>query len=159
LPTSKPDWPPSPYIVASQAGDVVFPSHVPLSCVPPIRFVLSNGFTATLWNCRVESPWFSVVSFVGTAERSSLHVVVYGPKSGLQFDVASVSCPLERITPPSEPSKKRSGFAGSTPSACWSGWIPVVGEALSRVWSVQVFPASCDSSTARPLLIDRPNRL
>ena len=51
------------------------PFHVPLSCVPPIRFVESNGFTDTLWYWSVDSPWLIEVIWVGTADRSSAHVV------------------------------------------------------------------------------------
>jgi hypothetical protein len=36
----------------------------------------------------------------------------------------STSSPLERIRPPSEPSRNSAGFPGTVTIACWSGWIP-----------------------------------
>src|SRR3954447_9514680 len=117
-----------------QELELTGPSHVPLSCVPPISV---EPLVAIPWNCRVDRPAFIVVSFVGTAESCCRQDVVYTPLPVGQFADASATWPLEWMSPPSDPSKNRSGLAGSTSSVCWSGWMPVVGEALSRVWSAQ----------------------
>src|SRR5262249_32200761 len=129
LPMSKPDWPPSPYIVDVQFGLAVVPSHVPLSCVPPCRSDGFAGLIETLWNCSVDSPAFRVVSVVGIAFSMFVHAALLAAprprwlQSFVPFAEPSMRTPLERIRPPSEPSQNWSGFDGGVTIACWSGWI------------------------------------
>src|ERR671937_2325701 len=115
--------------------------NVPLSCVPPITLSTLAGLTDRLWNWRVFSPLFRLVSVVGTADSSCLHraslsaafVPVNVRES--QRDDVSLSVPSERMTPPSEPSQNCRGLLGFTTSACWSGWRPfgAVGDEASSV--------------------------
>src|SRR5580704_1680657 len=107
LPISKPDWPPSPKIVCTHFSIFEVTSQVPLSCVPPCRSFTLNGFTDRLWNCNVVNPLLMLVSLVGTRESSCWQQVSTAPDNDLdaQFAEISVTCPLERIVPPSEDSQ------------------------------------------------------
>src|SRR5438477_12118887 len=91
-----------------------------------MTFFTFAGFTDRLWNCSVLRPLFRLVSTLGTADSSCLQRVSPSPESPResQRDDVSASVPLERITPPSEPSQNCSGLFGLTASACWSGWRP-----------------------------------
>src|SRR5215510_6015275 len=107
-------------------GQTTYPpvvSNVPLSCVPPIRFFGSNRLTERLWNCSVESRLFRLYRYVGTRESSCWQSVSPPPESprAAHWDETSAKAPLERIRPPSEPSKNILGLLGLTTSACWSG--------------------------------------
>ena len=151
---SKPDCPPSPYIVCGQLSLPAVPSQVPLSCVPPCRCFGSRGSTETVLNCSVESPVFRLEICVGTIESAFWHATRLAGLSGrsVQSPEASAVVPLDLTTPPSEPSKKSFGFDGETTRACWSGWMPFCGSCVSAVWSPQCSPASTESRTVLPLL-------
>src|SRR6266567_6798511 len=102
-------------------------SNVPLSCVPPIKPELgAAGLMERLWNCRVESPSLRLDSCVGTRDSNCLHsALLMGPSGRLSHCAEmSAKAPLDRMRPPSDPSKKRPGLLGATTSACWSGWMP-----------------------------------
>src|SRR4029453_14967248 len=128
-------------------------SNVPLSCVPPIRFLESNGLTDRLWNCSVDRPLFKLNRCEGTRESSCWHNVKPFPVRPRAAHCAetSVKSPLERMSPPSEPSKNKYGLPGCVTIACWSGWMPfgVSGDEASQLMSVKLAPASVDSKTPR----------
>ena len=85
------------------------------------------------------------------------------PEPAVAADEILLKVPVDRTSPPSEPSKNCIGLLGLTTSACWSGWIefpatavllqqlPAGGGAVvaSRVWSVQLAPAFLDKRTPR----------
>src|SRR6516164_317872 len=99
-------------------------SKVPLSCVPPCRCFGLSGATDRLWNCNVESPLFRLNKREGTLDSScwqSARFAPLSPRYVVHCDEISEKLPLERMSPPSEPSKNRPGFVGLTTSACWSG--------------------------------------
>src|SRR5205823_842634 len=102
-------------------------SNVPLSCVPPIKLDVGfAGLIERLWNCNVESPSLRLVSCVGTRESSCLQsALLLGPSGRLSHcGEMSAKEPLDRMRPPSDPSKNNPGLFGATASACWSGWRP-----------------------------------
>src|SRR6266516_5957881 len=130
-------------------------SNVPLSCVPPCRSFELAGFTERLWNWIVSSPTLRLTSCLGTRDSSCWHRVRSLPTSERKLHREEVleKTPSDRTTPPSEPSKNWLGLAGFVTSTCWSGWSPcgLVGEYASSVMSVQLTPASVESTTPRPL--------
>src|SRR5439155_26490460 len=86
-------------------------SNVPLSCVPPIRFFGSNALTDRLWNCSVESVLFRSNRNVGTRESNCWQSVKFPsvrPRDAHSEEM-SAKAPLDRIKPPSEPSKNIAG--------------------------------------------------
>src|SRR5919197_221994 len=112
--TSKPDWPPSPTIEFVHRTGLPSVVHVPLSCVPPWSTLTLNGLTDRLWNCSVVSPWLMPWSRVGTRESICLQRasrVALSPRESHSLET-SANEPLERIKPPSFPSKNCSGFDG-----------------------------------------------
>src|SRR5437764_3165520 len=136
-------------------------SNVPLSCVPPMRlFCGFFGSTDRLWNCRVLSPLFRSASWFGTRQRSDLQYAVsaaFRPRES-HLDETSANLPSEIWMPPSSPTMNCDGLPGTVTSACWSGCMASAWfGSPSWVRSLQVAPASVDSSTARPL--SRPCRL
>src|SRR6266498_5489758 len=116
MPTSKPDWPPSPIIVFSHVTVSPADCHVPLSCVPPCRSVTSCGLTERLWNWSVDRPLFRLVSFDGMRESSCLQRTSLSPLSprlgSSHHEERSTNSPLERITPPSPASMNWNGSFG-----------------------------------------------
>src|SRR6266550_6430076 len=101
-------------------------SNVPLSCVPPIRLFFGLfGSTDRLWNCSVARPPFSVVSWLGTCDRSDLQYAlsaVLSPRESHLYDT-SAKLPSDRMTPPSDPAMNCSGLPGTVTRSCWSGCI------------------------------------
>src|ERR1044071_2099535 len=153
---SNDDTPPSPYIVWPHVWLPAVPSQVPLSCVPPWTSFGFRGFTDSVWNCSVDRPVLRLSMCVGILASELWHAASDRAPSPrvAQTSEPSTSDPLERTTPPSEPSKNCSGFDGFVTSACWSGWIPFcvpLPAVLSAVWSYQCAPASSESRTVRPL--------
>src|SRR5919108_2876554 len=95
-------------------------SNVPLSCVPPCTCLKLSAATDTLWNCKVESPLLRLYKFAGTRERSCWHRAKLAPARLRLAHCAeiSVKVPVERIKPPSEPAKNKSGLLGLTTNPC-----------------------------------------
>src|SRR5215471_1587286 len=58
LPTLKPDWPPSPYMICGHVTAEPRVSNVPLSCVPPCKCLGLSGATERLWNWSVDRVLF-----------------------------------------------------------------------------------------------------
>src|SRR6266702_466235 len=111
-------------MICGQVREVLDLSNVPLSCVPPCRCAALSAATDRLWNCKVESPVFKLWRKVGTLESNwsqRAKSVPLSPRGVAHWDEMSAKLPLDRMSPPSEPSKKRAGLVGLTTSACWSG--------------------------------------
>jgi hypothetical protein len=145
--------PPSPVTKPLQALEPVIVPIVPLSCVPPKRSRSGfDGFTAMPWNWSVERPSLMTCRFVGIAFSQRWQFVRSAPVRlrPAHCHVPSASAPLERITPPSEPTTKRSWFPGTNMIACWSGCMSSNALRLSPVMSVNERPPSVERITARP---------
>src|SRR5438552_19029348 len=86
-------------------------SNVPLSWVPPCRCLELSAATERLWNCSVESPLFRLYRKVGTRDSNCWQSARSPPLSPrlVHCEEISAKLPLERIRPPSEPSKNRPG--------------------------------------------------
>ncbi len=143
----KPDCPPSPQTSMFQTVPDPVVDQVPLSCVPPMMFFGSCGFTEKLWNCRVESPLLRLKSCVGTRDSSCWHVArsaAFSPRSA-HWAETSAKSPLVRTMPPSEP--KNVMLLPGTDAIAWeSGCMPfgVVSDEASRVTSLKFAPASVE---------------
>ena len=158
LPTSIPDWPPSPKMVTNQLP-LPWPlkAWVPLSCVPPM--MSPSGFCTfsdRLWNWTVPRPLFSDVIVVGTFDNQleqSIRSLPERPRDEHWLETFENE-PFSLHRPPSFAMKTMFGLNGAAAIACWSGCR--LTPCVSIVMSVKSTPAFSERWTARPF--DRRGR-
>ncbi len=124
---------------AASESELIVPFHVPLSCVPPIRFVGLAGFTATLWYWSVERPWFrrrDLGRARPTGARCTWSSTARG--SGCSWPTRWSACRSSGRRRRPSPRRRAADLPDRPPGHAGRGGSRSSDSPVSRVWSVQV---------------------